>query len=118
MSEQPDVAAATEPKNRFETVTLETPIVRGEMTIAEIALRKPKAGELRGTNLAAIIGTEAAAVLQVIPRISNPPLTAEEAENLEADDFATIAGTIRGFFMTKAERQAVDAMIAEHTLKT
>lgn len=114
MSEQPDITAATEPKNRFETITLAEPIVRGETKIETLNLRKPKAGELRGLSLQNIIRNEATDLLQIIPRISEPPLTADEVNNLEVDDFAEICGTIRGFFMTKAERQAVEALIAEH----
>lgn len=109
---------AAEPKNRFETVTLVEPIVRGETRIEKITLRKPKAGELRGLSLQDIMRNEATALLQLIPRVSEPPLTAHEADNLEADDFAEISGAIRGFFMTTSEKQAIEALIAEHQPKT
>lgn len=104
---------------RFETITLSTPIVRGETRIEKIDLRKPRAGELRGgITLQDIITTDATALLKLIPRISNPPLTQAEADALEADDFAEIGGAIRGFFMTSGEKQVIEAMMAEHQPKT
>ncbi|PKP92247.1 MAG: phage tail assembly protein [Alphaproteobacteria bacterium HGW-Alphaproteobacteria-16] len=99
---------------RFATVTLATPIQRGETKIAELTLRKPRAGELRGLALQDVIQTDVSAMLKLIPRVSTPPLTQDEADNLEADDLTEIAGAIRGFFMTGAEKQLLEAMMAEH----
>ncbi|WP_337846874.1 phage tail assembly protein [Sphingomonas sp.] len=99
---------------RFTSVTLSNPIVRGTTRIETLTLRKPKAGELRGLTLQDVIGTDITALLRLIPRISTPPLTQDEADNLEAEDLTEIGGSIRGFFMTSAERQLVEAMIAEH----
>lgn len=104
--------------NRFETVTLSAPIVRGETRIATLNLRKPKAGELRGLNLQEVLTSDVAALLKLIPRVTEPPLTGAEAEDLEPEDLAEIGGTLRGFFMTKAERQVVETLIAEHQPKT
>lgn len=114
----PEIAAATEPKNRFETVTLSEPVVRGETTIDSLNIRKPKAGELRGLTLQDVLTTDITAILKLIPRVSDPPITADEADMLEPEDLAEIGGTIRGFFMTTIERQAVAMMIAEHQPKT
>lgn len=104
--------------NRFETVNLSAPIVRGETTIKTLNLRKPKAGELRGLNLQEVLTSDVAALLKLIPRVTEPPLTGAEAEDLEPEDLAEIGGTLRGFFMTKAERQVVETLIAEHQPKT
>ena len=117
MTQQSDIPV-TEPKSRFETVTLSEPIVRGETRIETLNIRKPKSGELRGIALQDILGTDISALLKVIPRVSEPPLTQDEADNLEPEDLAEIGGTLRGFFMTKAERQAIEALIAEHRPKT
>lgn len=95
------------------TVTLAAPIVRGETTIEQLVLRKPKAGELRGLSLQDVITSDVAALLTLIPRISLPPLTADEANELDPADLAEIGGMVRGFFMTAAERKIVEAMIAE-----
>lgn len=108
----------SEPKNQFQTVTLGTPIKRGETNIDAVNLRKPKAGELRGLDMQAVLTSDVTATLKLIPRISDPILTDHEVNNLEADDFAELAGTIRGFFMTLSEKKAVEMMMAEHQPKT
>ncbi|MDT8758250.1 phage tail assembly protein [Sphingomonas psychrotolerans] len=115
MTEQPAPAAADK---RFETVTLATPVKRGETTIADLMLRKPTAGELRGLNLSEIVSSDVTAILTLIPRISSPPLTQPEADALEADDLTEIGGVIRGFFMTRVERETLEAMLAEHRPKS
>jgi hypothetical protein len=113
-----DEAAPSQNPNRFTTVTLATAITRGTTEITCLDLRKPRAGELRGLNMQDVLTSEVSAVLKLIPRISSPPLTQDEADALEADDFAEIAGAIRGFFMTRGEMQAVETMMAEHRPKT
>lgn len=119
MADQTDIAAVTEPQNRFKTVTLSTPVVRGETTIDKFNIRKPKAGELRGgITLQDILTTDATAMLKLIPRLTDPPLREDEADNLEPDDFSEICGVIRGFFMTKAEHAAIEALMSEHRPRT
>lgn len=108
----PQVAAASENKNRFETVTLGTPIVRGETTIEKLTLRKPKGGELRGLTLQDILQTDIATIITLVQRISDPILIKDEADNLEADDLAEIGGVIRGFFMTASEKKAIESYVA------
>lgn len=103
---------------RFETVHLSAPIVRGETEIASLTLRKPRAGELRGLSLQDIMTTEITALLTLIPRITEPPLTAEETDHLESQDLSEIGGAIRGFFMTRGEKQVIEAVIAEHRPRT
>lgn len=114
----PQVAAASENKNRFETVTLNTPIVRGETTIEKLTLRKPKGGELRGLTLQEILQTDIGTIITLVQRISDPILIKDEADNLEADDLAEIGGVIRGFFMTTAERKAIESYVAGLTPTT
>lgn len=116
--DQPAAVDITSKAKPFETVDLVEPITRGATTITQLTLRKPKAGELRGLTLSDVIGLEIAAILKLIPRISEPPLTDDECQNLDPADLTEIGGTIRGFFMTRAERQLLDAMIAEQQPKT
>lgn len=110
-----ETAAAKQPK--FETITLSEPISRGETEIKEFILRKPKAGELRGLTLTDLLTADIACIIKVVPRISMPSLTDAEAANLEPEDLAQCGGAIRGFFMTKAERQMMDQMIEEQQSK-
>lgn len=113
-----ETAAPPDTATKFETVALSSPIQRGETTISSITLRKPRAGELRGLNLQELINCDIAAILKMIPRISEPVLTAPECDNLDPGDLTEIGGTIRGFFMTAAERQVLETMLAEHQPKT
>jgi len=98
-------------EKKLDVVTLSTPIVVGETEIKKLSLRKPTAGELRGLSLQDIMTSEVTAILAIIPRICEPVLNAEQVNGLEVDDFSEIAGTIRGFFMTKAERDLMKAMV-------
>jgi hypothetical protein len=58
------------------TISLAEPIRRGEQVIAAIDLTKPKGRALRGLALQDLMRTDIVALLTLIPRISNPPLTA------------------------------------------
>ncbi|WP_299307812.1 phage tail assembly protein [uncultured Croceicoccus sp.] len=91
-------------------VALATPITRGDTTIERITLRKPKAGALRGLTMQDILQADVSALITLIPRISNPALTAEEAAELEADDFAEIGGTVFGFFMTPRQKAQIEKL--------
>jgi len=113
-AESDSVTTSALPANpEFASIALATPIARGETSIDTLQLRKPKAGELRGLSLQDVITSDITALLTLIPRISNPPLTGPEADALDPADLAEIGGVVRGFFMTSAERQVLDAMIAE-----
>lgn len=100
------------------TITLAEPVRRGEQTIDAIVLTKPRGGALRGLSLQDLLRTDVVALLNLIPRISNPPLTVPEADNLGADDLAEIGGVVRGFFMSGTERKMMTAMIGEFAPKT
>jgi len=93
------------------TITLSEPIVRGETSITEIAIRKPKSGELRGLSIQDLMTARVSAVLDVLPRISMPPITQQEADNLEAQDLAACAGAIMDFFLTAADRKAIEKVL-------
>lgn len=91
-------------KPKMPTVTLEKPIKRGETEIAELGLRKPSAGELRGLSVMDVVRLETTALLTLIPRISVPPLVDHEAATLEPADLLAIGAEIADFFMTSADR--------------
>ncbi|MGP1208386.1 phage tail assembly protein [Serratia sp. CY47279] len=78
-------------------VTLDTPIQRGETTIADVQVIKPNAGALRGVGLAAIANADVDALLFVLPRVTVPNLTKEECARLELPDLVAFAGKVVGF---------------------
>ena len=85
-----------------ETITLDTPIKRGEQTIETVNLRKPAAGELRGTSLHALGTMDVDALSKVIPRISTPTLTAPELAAMDSADFMQMAAAVAGFLTPRA----------------
>lgn len=89
------------------TVTLEEPIVRGEQKIESISLRKPAAGELRGLKLNELLNADVGAVLALLPRISSPTLTPQETAELDPVDLAAVTSEVIGFFLSKAQREAL-----------
>lgn len=84
-----------------ETVELDTPIQRGEQTFTQLELRKPAAGELRGVSLADLLQMNVDALTTVVPRISQPSLTAQEVGQMDPADLVQIGGAVAGFLLTR-----------------
>lgn len=105
------------PSPKTETVTatpadyvpLDEPIRRGEQVIEGITLRKPRAGELRGIQLAQLMMLDVAALQALLPRVSTPTLTSHDVANLDPADLMAIGVKVQGFFMSKAERESLPA---------
>ena len=91
----------------FRTVTLDTPIVRGETSIDELQLRKPRSGELRGLSLVDLGQLKVDALTKILPRITVPPLTEAEVGNMEPADLLACGAEIGGFLLQKSQRAAV-----------
>ncbi|KVC58899.1 phage tail protein [Burkholderia stagnalis] len=94
----PDSPALDDPN----TLTLDTPLVRGNQTIEAITLRKPKAGELRGVSLSDLVSLDVTALSKVLPRISSPTLTEADVANIDPADLVQLGGIFAGFLMPKA----------------
>lgn len=84
------------------TVTLDSPIQRGDTTITEIVLRKPQSGALRGTRLQAIMDMDVSAMMTIIPRISTPALTAQEMAELDPADLTALSVEVVTFLLKKS----------------
>ena len=95
-------ATPAAPANTAATVTLEFPIARGASTITQLHLRKPKAGALRGINLAELLQLRAEAVMVLLPRITEPPLLKHEVENMEPVDLIACATEVVNFLAPQA----------------
>ena len=90
------------------TVDLEEPIVRGSETIDKLTLRKPHGGELRGLSMMDLARMDATAVAKVLPRITMPPLTAQEVDDLDATDRFALATEIASFFLSAKMRAEME----------
>jgi hypothetical protein len=88
----------------FRTVTLDTPIVRGDQTIDTIKLRKPRTGELRGITMVDLGQLKTDALIKLIPRISTPTLTEAEVANLDPADTLACGAEIGSFLLQKSRR--------------
>lgn len=100
---QPDPTIDTDASNS-SVIVLEIPIQRGEQEIRSIRLRKPSAGDLRGIKLHDLAQMDVTALVTVLPRISQPMLTANDASKLEPADLIEVARVMSDFFVPNAEK--------------
>ena len=110
MSDTPASPAANQPV--WKDCNFEHGFTRGDEQITKVRLRKPRGGELRGLNLQDLMRADVNAIITVLPRISDPIMTAADAEGLEADDLAEAGGVITGFFFNSAQREMIDKMMS------
>lgn len=87
------------------TVTLDTPIKRGNSFITEVTLRKPNAGELRGVSLAELLQMKVDALQTVLPRITNPILHKQDMATLDPADLVNMGTVVVGFLLTKETKR-------------
>jgi hypothetical protein len=88
----------------IRTVTLDTPIQRGEQTIDTLQLRKPRSGELRGLSLVDLGQLKVDALTRLLPRITIPNLTEAEVANMEPADLLACGAEIGSFLLQKSQR--------------
>ena len=97
-TEQPDV----KPLADDNTVILDTPIRRGTTSIDSITLRNPNSGELRGVSLSELLQMDVNSLVKVVPRISNPTLTAIEVTSMDPADLFALGTKVCGFLLQKS----------------
>jgi hypothetical protein len=85
----------------MSTITLETPIKRGDNTITEVTISKPNAGALRGVALLPLLQMDVNAMALVLPRITTPTLTQPEVLALDPADLMQFATEVTGFLLPK-----------------
>lgn len=88
-----------------KTITLDSPIKRGDQTIESITLRKPGPGDLRGCNLADLMQMDVNALIKLLPRITEPTLTAHDVISMDTADLLQCGVEITGFLIPKAKQQ-------------
>ncbi|WP_137936097.1 phage tail assembly protein [Chitinivorax sp. B] len=84
-----------------KTITLDTPIQRGDQTITTIELRKPSAGELRGCALTELLQIQTITLMKLLPRITIPALTEPEISKLDPADFLQLGSEVVAFLLTR-----------------
>ena len=68
------------------TLTLSKAVTRDGKPVTAITLREPSAGELRGIKLFDLVQGDTGALVELLPRISTPALTKQEALGLSLRD--------------------------------
>lgn len=90
-------------------VPLSTPIKRSNGTeIAELTLRKPATGELRGLKLMDLMQMDVNALSILLPRIAQPSITKTEVDAIDLADMVDLGVAVVGFFEAKAPTVAAD----------
>ena len=84
-----------------ETVTLDSPIQRGDQTITAVTLRRPTAGELRGLSLTSLLQMEVDTLQKVLPRITSPILTEPDVAKMDPADLVQLGAKVAGFLVPK-----------------
>lgn len=103
------IATSTAAAPVLRPVPLDTPIVRGDLTIETLQLRKPGSGELRGLSLVELGQLKVDALIKILPRITIPPITDAEAANLDPADLLACGAEIGSFLLQKSKRTDVPA---------
>ncbi|WP_375592126.1 phage tail assembly protein [Chitiniphilus eburneus] len=91
-----------------KTVTLDTPISRGDQSITQVTLRKPSSGSLRGIQLASLLQMDVDSLIRVLPRISDPTLTEHDVRALDPADLLQLATEIGAFLLPRSALPATD----------
>jgi len=91
----------TKKKEEFVTVTLSQPIERGEKSITSVTLRKPNAGELRGTKIMDLVMADVNSLVTVLPRISDPALSEADIGTMDISDIAAMGFEVSSFLEQK-----------------
>jgi hypothetical protein len=102
-------AEAATRKPVLRSVTLQEPIQRGEQTITRVDVRKPRAGELMGVQLAMLVAMDVGALTTVLPRVTLPTLLPQDVANLDPADLLALGMEVSGFFVTQAELASLPA---------
>ncbi|WP_159977799.1 MULTISPECIES: phage tail assembly protein [unclassified Novosphingobium] len=88
----------------LRTVTLDQPFKRGEETIGTVQVRTPRSGELRGTNLNALLNLNYDALEIVLPRITVPILSKQDVAALHPADLTQFATEVMDFLLPKGAK--------------
>ncbi len=87
----------------LNTVTLSTPIKIDGKDVQDITLSKPSAGQLRGLKLTEVLQMDVDAHIQLLPRITQPPLSPQQISELDPADFTDLAGKATLFFVKQRQ---------------
>ncbi len=87
------------------TIKLNTTIKQGKEghEVAELTLRTPCAGDLRGIKILDVIEMKEEAFEALLPRIVSPAITSLDVSKMQLDDLINIIQHVQGFFEGKSQ---------------
>lgn len=89
---------------KLNAVTLSTPVKIDGKEVKEITLRKPATSELRGLSMVDILRMDVNAMIKLLPRITQPPLSEYQvAKEVEPEDFTELVSKTVLFFAKKEQ---------------
>lgn len=90
------------------TVTLEKAIVRGQKSITEVTVLRPKSSQaFMGVSMTDLINLDVNAIHKVLPRITEPKLTVFEAKELDPADTFALGARVAAFFIKKKDLESL-----------
>ncbi|MFE1572202.1 phage tail assembly protein [Comamonas odontotermitis] len=98
-AEQP-TSAPTNPvakARKSVTITLLEPLQRQGQTITTVQLLKPRVGELRGIALNELLTSKPEALVNLLPRITQPMITEKEIWAMDGDGLVQMAVEVVSF---------------------
>ncbi|MEM7197866.1 MAG: phage tail assembly protein [Pseudomonadota bacterium] len=87
-------------KTEHKTITVELayPITLDGKQHQSITLQEPDADALMGVNIYSLVQLDAGEILKMIPRITKPHITREDAGKLRPANLVLLGAEIAGFF--------------------
>lgn len=89
------------------TVTLDTPFPRGDVTVEQVRVRKPKSGALRGISLSGLLNLDYGALETLLPRITDPLLSKQDVAALDPSDLIQLGSEVMDFLLPKDAKAAL-----------
>ena len=85
------------------TVTLDAPLKIDGKDVNEIGLRTPTAGELRGLKLSEVLVMDVNAHMELLPRITQPPVSGAQLAAMAPHDFTKLVTGALLFFVSSEQ---------------
>lgn len=102
-----DLIELTSEKNT-NCIALEKPIVRGNTTINEVKVLRPKDSvPFIGVSISELIQMDVNALQKVLPRVTEPKLTNHEVKTLDPADTFSLGAQVAAFFLKKKDLESL-----------
>lgn len=106
MNEQANNALAIENPD-LVNVEFDDGFKRGNATIKQVQLNKPKTYALRGLSLSNILQMDVDSLAKLATRITMPTMTEQDVDDLSPADFTKLGVAMIGFFVSNSNSQAM-----------